>query len=442
MDIGIFSICYSGYGRFALRWCEAIARSAIQPTQVTIALFGCEHGLTDEISAKCKEVLPQLRIVHGGERTNMGEMRNVAVGETHTEWIQLVSIDDILLPNAIREFEKHDKEDVDVIACAYIEEMISGAERILEVPNTFDRAAILNWRHYWLSPFSPFRRSLWEERPYADCEYPNYPFAFDLARDGVKFAVVDEPCVRYIRRARSHSKIKTKEEYSAIEEMLDEYTGISKNDAIRYWQDELKKLDGGKKMPDIYQERYLKHQEAKKNRSATEPRNEYSDKEIMTLFKIMHNRRSQRIFNDEVIDGDRMNGIMKAAALAPSSCNRRAVRPQIISTNKSKSELEKFLVGGKGWIDKANIIILLLADMLAYKSQNEVDFMLYLDAGFVAQNIYLAGEALGVGACFVNPNVREEDMYEFSSLFIPKGHRFCGALALGCYDLREAKSGE
>jgi len=192
-------------------------------------------------------------------------------------------------------------------------------------------------------------------------------------------------------------------------------------------------------MDDIYQKRYLEHQELKKNRVATEPKKEYSDAEIITVFKVMRERRSQRIFNGEQIDTDKLKGIIKAANLAPSSCNRKAVTIKVIKSKDDISLLSKLLVGGSGWLENANIVILLLANMAAYKSKNEVGFMPYLDSAFIAQNVYLIGEVLGVGVCYVNPNIRESDKKEFDSSFLSDGHRFCGALALGNYDLREVK---
>jgi hypothetical protein len=89
----------------------------------------------------------------------------------------------------------------------------------------------------------------------------------------------------------------------------------------------------------------------------------------------------------------------------------------------SKKGIET-LVGGKDWIEKADKVILFYADMLAYKSPAEKDFMPYLDTGFVAQNIYLICEVLNIACCFVNPNRTGEDLDR-------NGMRFCGAMALG-----------
>lgn len=88
----------------------------------------------------------------------------------------------------------------------------------------------------------------------------------------------------------------------------------------------------------------------------------------------------------------------------------------------------------------ASVALLLFADMIAYKSPSEVDFMPYLDAGFVAENIYLTAENLCLGACFVNPNMLKSEVPIFESRFNPKGLRFCGVMALGYYDMRAPES--
>ena len=190
---------------------------------------------------------------------------------------------------------------------------------------------------------------------------------------------------------------------------------------------------------DKYQERYLKHQESKKNMTATEEKTFYSDSEIAPLFDIMYNRRSQRLFNSEDVSEEDLVTIINAANAAPSSCNRKAVELKVVESKESIEKLSNLLVGGTGWMKNANKVILLVANMVGYKSPAEVDFMPFLDSGFIAQNIYLACEAIGVGVCFINPNIRTENVSEFNSSFLSEEHKFCGALALGMYNLRESK---
>jgi len=172
---------------------------------------------------------------------------------------------------------------------------------------------------------------------------------------------------------------------------------------------------------DKYQPKYLAHQKRKKKLMCGEARDmpfgEYGQEDLESLLEIMRNRHSRRIFTGK-ISKEELKAILRAGQLAPSSCNRKAI--QVI---ESKIGVET-LVGGRGWIDKADKVLLFYADMLAYKSPNEVDFMPYLDTGFIAQNIYLICEVLNIKCCFVNPNHQGIEIER-------DGYKICGAMALG-----------
>ena len=244
MEIGIFTIVYNGYGKYIQKWCESIADSTALPTMATVALFGKEHGLSDKMANKCKNILPCLNIVHCGDNINIGSNRNRAVENTNTEWLMLLSVDDILLPEALDEITKRDSPDVEVIAVAYIEERVNLTKRYWPVPRTFEEGAMLNWRNYWLSPYSPFRRSFWKEHPYENCEYPNYLQVFAFARTGARFATVNKPCVKYIRRELSHAYRRTTNEHEALVKMLDENAKTNEGAAVKYRLKRLKKAIG------------------------------------------------------------------------------------------------------------------------------------------------------------------------------------------------------
>lgn len=162
---------------------------------------------------------------------------------------------------------------------------------------------------------------------------------------------------------------------------------------------------------DIYQKRYLNHQRRK-------------------FVFLRDARRSRRVYTDEHLTKSELGYILEAVEKAPSSCDRKAVSVAVYRKPKDKQEIEQYLVGGRTWVDKADTILLLFADMLAYKSPNEVDYQSYLDAGVIVGQAYLAAEAINVGMCFVNPNV----LPGFEK-FNKKNLRFCGAIVLGKYDV-------
>ena len=189
---------------------------------------------------------------------------------------------------------------------------------------------------------------------------------------------------------------------------------------------------------DIYQERYLEHQAKKKeiltNNYGKKDFRKYSKKERELFFEILENRSSQRAFNKEVVDVD---VIIAAIKTAPSSCDRRGVDVSVITERDDKDLLSGLLVGGVGWVNRADKILLLKADMDCYKSPAERDFMPYLDAGAIIQTAYLACEAMNYGACYVNPNIREENKEFFKDRFdIKENELFCGVLVIGGYDLK------
>jgi len=184
-------------------------------------------------------------------------------------------------------------------------------------------------------------------------------------------------------------------------------------------------------MSDEYQKRYLQHQRDKATELTTTeklPREPYPESEKRLFLKVIKNRRSQRIFTDKEIFTEEIKTLFEAIRLAPSSCNRQAIYIKVLD------EIDDLLVGGSGWINGANKIFLIFADMEAYKSPNEVDFMPYLDAGVVVENLYLTAEALGISCCFVNPNIRKNNIDKFNNKYNKEGNRFCGAMAFGYSD--------
>lgn len=169
---------------------------------------------------------------------------------------------------------------------------------------------------------------------------------------------------------------------------------------------------------DKFQERYLAHQLRKKKILETKEDvlpTEYGSHDFASVARVISSRRSRRIFKDK-IDSNTIEIIKQFANLAPTSCARHG-----IYVVEADSELKSKLVGGKNWCENQTVLAF-FADMTAYKSPYEQGFMPYLDTGFMAENIYLICEVLGLGCCFINPNTHNE--YESEDLL-------CGAIAIG-----------
>lgn len=191
---------------------------------------------------------------------------------------------------------------------------------------------------------------------------------------------------------------------------------------------------------DIYQERYLAHQKRKADMLAskygTDKFKKYNKKEQDLFFEILKSRRSQRSFNREPVNQEKL---LEMIEFRPSSCDRRSVDIKVIENRDDKDLLGGLLVGGTGWIHRADKILLFIAWKDSYKSPAEKDFMSYIDAGVLCQTVYLICEALNIGTCYVNPNVREANKEFFYKRFIPEGYQFVGAMPVGHYDLKHIK---
>ena len=155
---------------------------------------------------------------------------------------------------------------------------------------------------------------------------------------------------------------------------------------------------------DSYQKRYLKHQQEKK----------------AELIEIMKERHSNRRFDDKPIPQEVIDELIKVIDLAPSSCDRKAIKVKVITDKDQKALLGGLLVGGVGWIHRAPVILLITADPEAYKAEKEINFMPYLDGGVVSQQLALMATALGIHGCFANPNIRDFNISHYHKIFGPE----------------------
>ena len=174
-------------------------------------------------------------------------------------------------------------------------------------------------------------------------------------------------------------------------------------------------------MMDEYQKRYTAHQQRKKE----------------VLSKLTRERHSSRVFGKEQVDGTVISELIADCNCCPSSCDRKAISVQAECDRDIKALLGGVLVGGVGWIHRASCILLIFADPIAYKAGDEINFMPYLDAGCVIQQLYLSATSHDLKCCYVNPNVREFNVGHFKNIFGDK--IFCGAFAVGLPPLGEGK---
>ena len=106
---------------------------------------------------------------------------------------------------------------------------------------------------------------------------------------------------------------------------------------------------------------------------------------IKIVKEVFKNRNSSRVFNGEQVD---LKDILEMVETSPSSCDRKGVSYKVIEDRADKDLLSGLLVGGVGWVNRADKIIFYIQIWKAYKSPAEKDFMPYLDAGVMIQSFY------------------------------------------------------
>jgi nitroreductase len=173
---------------------------------------------------------------------------------------------------------------------------------------------------------------------------------------------------------------------------------------------------------DQYQEAYLLHQARKKEQLL-------SHKKDAFLY-LAQSRTSHRKFSPKKIPASTLNLIKDSAKLPPTSCNRHATSIKLF-TGKPVACLDSLLVGGRNWLQYAPHTILIFSDPKAYKAPNEINFMPFLDAGFLAMHLLYLLHSLDLSACFINPNIRPSDLPLFNSSFNQSSLIFSGAIAFG-----------
>lgn len=204
MDLGIVTIAYGGYGQFLPQWCKSISELDIAPSATTVVL-GQRHGLTGKDKAESLRLLPGLKIINDRSGPTMGRLRNLAVQHTDTEWIQYLSVDDIILPWAIDEYQRYEA-DADYIVIRWKSRATWNPEapEYDHTPRTpYEMAKKYDGRGFLVN-HSPYRRSFWARRPYMLHDYPNAPFIAGMVELGARFVRTERPCTVYLRRLDSH----------------------------------------------------------------------------------------------------------------------------------------------------------------------------------------------------------------------------------------------
>ena len=223
MKIGVITIVYDGYGRFIYNWVKSIFKQKERVNEIVIVLSH-NHGLLAEHEKAIKYTSAmidiEVKFIYIGKRKSIGELRNCGIREMKSDWILYFSADDVLLENAVEEIGEARVvrrsggkivEEADVVALRYYQECY--CERIEQATLIPEKDKMMDWRkHYRNSGYIAFKKSIWEEYPYDDNDFPNFPFLFRLVKNNKRFGRTQNPCAVYIKRKDSHSGKRTEEQ--------------------------------------------------------------------------------------------------------------------------------------------------------------------------------------------------------------------------------------
>lgn len=169
------------------------------------------------------------------------------------------------------------------------------------------------------------------------------------------------------------------------------------------------------------------------------------------VIKELFERKSVRVYSDEMIEEDKKKLIIDAAIQAPTAGNMTLYSIIDVEDQEIKEKLAKSC-DNQPFIAKAPLVLIFVADYQKwydafkyYHGDEEIrspsygDFLLaYSDALIAAQNAVVAAESMGIGSCFIGDIIEQ---YEFHRelLNLPQYAAPVGMLVMGYPTLQQKK---
>lgn len=155
----------------------------------------------------------------------------------------------------------------------------------------------------------------------------------------------------------------------------------------------------------------------------------------MELLDIMLKRRSIREYNPEDIPQDKLDMILQAGLLAPTSRNRKPCEFIVVKNKKTLKKLSQSKSAGSAMIENANCAIVTIAD------SNKADTWIE-DSSIAMAYMDLMATECDVASCWVQSHLRRTSDDSDSENYIRKlfdldrKYRIVGILSLGLNDIR------
>lgn len=214
MDLAACTSVWGSYGQYLPAWAASVAAQTIKPAQAVIADLGADADDIGEAWAILTDAGIPTRVVTDVYR-GMGAARNLAVQHATTEWVMHLDADDLLLPHALADTAML-APTADVVALGAV---LGDTERCF--PDV-SREVILA-RGFGCYSCSPFRRALWEQRPWQTRnDWIDSVFWVGLAHLGARFRGTVRPGFIYRQHADSFShQLSTAQRSAAVRQWLE-----------------------------------------------------------------------------------------------------------------------------------------------------------------------------------------------------------------------------
>lgn len=181
----------------------------------------------------------------------------------------------------------------------------------------------------------------------------------------------------------------------------------------------------------IYKKYLEQHRLTKDFTSEIQP-HQHTKSDQEGFLKIIKQRRSCRVYRDQLLEPKLIHEIIEIASYSPSSCNRQTNQVYCITDRESLQICEEMSSGGKGFAGMSPCILILAVDLRPYCLPKE-RHLAFVDSGIYSQSIMLAAEMKGLGTCFLNwasqTDTNEQMLRE--RFKIPYYYEITGLLCLG-----------
>ena len=124
------------------------------------------------------------------------------------------------------------------------------------------------------------------------------------------------------------------------------------------------------------------------------------------ITKIIKERRSIRVYKEDVIPAEIIEKMIESATWSPSSCNRQPWHFIIVKNDELKKVLSLSVGGQKILLSAPAVIVICINTSLYWNLKG--DLAPFIDAGVAMQNMLLTAHSLGIGACPIAGHIKED----------------------------------